>query len=136
MQKLRKGKLFSDSRKKLMLYQGALYHHHTPSGKLEDVLQFMVPQLTGYLPQMDVSKILDTRISNEHCACYMTGSGGQAWLCRCRRQSEAASDASSMKAVILKPQCDQSFLPHLWSCCMLPLPALRPQWRWIDPQMW
>ena len=29
--------------KKLMLYQGALYHCHTPTGKLEEVLQFIVP---------------------------------------------------------------------------------------------
>ena len=29
--------------KKLMLYQGALYHHHTLAGKLEEVLQFIVP---------------------------------------------------------------------------------------------
>ena len=29
--------------KKLTLYQGALYHHHTPAGKLEEVLQFVVP---------------------------------------------------------------------------------------------
>ena len=27
-----------------MLYQGALYHHHTPAGKLEEVLQFVVPK--------------------------------------------------------------------------------------------
>ena len=28
--------------KKLTLYQGPLYHHHIPSGKLEEVLQFVV----------------------------------------------------------------------------------------------
>ena len=27
-------------------------------------------------------------------------------------------------------------LPHLWSCCMLTLPALRQWWSWINPQMW
>ena len=37
------------------------------------------------------------------CACYMTGSGGQAWLHRCRRQSAAMSNASSIKAVIPRP---------------------------------
>ena len=30
--------------KKLTLYQGALYHCHTPDGKLEEVLQFVVPK--------------------------------------------------------------------------------------------
>ena len=29
--------------KKLMLYQGAHYHCHTPAGKLEEVMQFVVP---------------------------------------------------------------------------------------------
>ena len=29
--------------KKLMIYQGALYHLHTPTGKLEEVFQFVVP---------------------------------------------------------------------------------------------
>ena len=28
---------------KLMLYQGALYHHHTLAGKLGEVMQFIVP---------------------------------------------------------------------------------------------
>ena len=28
---------------KLTLYQGALYHHHTLAGKLEEVMQFVVP---------------------------------------------------------------------------------------------
>ena len=30
--------------KKLMLSIGALYHHHTPSGKLEEILSFVVPK--------------------------------------------------------------------------------------------
>ena len=29
--------------KKLMLYQGALYHHHKPTDKLEEILQFVIP---------------------------------------------------------------------------------------------
>ena len=32
------GKTILQEWKKLMLYQGALYHHHTQSGKLEEVL--------------------------------------------------------------------------------------------------
>ena len=28
------------------------------------------------------------------------------------------------------------FVTAPWSCCMLTLPALRPQWSWINPQMW
>ena len=37
------GKAILQEWKKLTLYQGALYHHHTLAGKLEDVLQFVVP---------------------------------------------------------------------------------------------
>ena len=39
-----KGETILQEQKKLMLYQGAqaLYQHHTPTGKLEEVLQFVV----------------------------------------------------------------------------------------------
>ena len=77
----------------------------------------------------------DTTVSNGHCVCNMTGSGGQAWPCRCRRWSAAVCNASTMKTVIPKPQCNQSLLPHFWSCYMLTLPALSSQWSWINPQM-
>ena len=38
------GKTILREQKNLMLYQGDLYHCHTPSGKLEEVLQFLVPK--------------------------------------------------------------------------------------------
>ena len=38
--------------KKLMLYQGALYHHHTLAGKLEEVMQVLVP-MTHWLAAMN-----------------------------------------------------------------------------------
>ena len=38
------GMTILQEQKILMLYQGALYNHHTPTGKLEEVLQFMVPK--------------------------------------------------------------------------------------------
>ena len=41
--KTEKGKTILQEQKKLMLYQGALYHCHTPNGELEEVLQFIVP---------------------------------------------------------------------------------------------
>ena len=37
------GKAVLQERKKLTLYQGALYHCHTLAGELEEVLQFVVP---------------------------------------------------------------------------------------------
>ena len=41
--KTEEGKTILQEWKKLMLYQGALYHCHTPSGELEEVLQSVVP---------------------------------------------------------------------------------------------
>ena len=38
------GKTILREGKKLMLYQGALYHCHTPADELEEVLQFAVPK--------------------------------------------------------------------------------------------
>ena len=38
------GKTVLQGRKKLTLYQGALYHHHIPAGEFEEVLQFVVPK--------------------------------------------------------------------------------------------
>ena len=83
---------------------------------------------------MDVTDMPDTRDCTKCCACYMTSSDGQEWPCICRRQSAAVSNASIMKVAIPKPQCSQSLLPHLWSCYMLTLPALRPWWNWINPK--
>ena len=37
------GKTIPQEWKKQTLYQGALYHHHIPTGKLEEVLWFVVP---------------------------------------------------------------------------------------------
>ena len=37
------GKAILQERKRLTLYQGTLYHHHTLAGDLEEVLQFVVP---------------------------------------------------------------------------------------------
>ena len=36
--------------KKLMLYQGALYYHHTPAGELEAVCSLQSPWLIEWLP--------------------------------------------------------------------------------------
>ena len=40
---MEEGKAVFQERKKLMLYQGAPYHHQTLAGELEDVLWFVVP---------------------------------------------------------------------------------------------
>ena len=80
--------------------------------------------------------MLDTRVSSRHCACYMTSSCDQEWPLRCRRQLAAASDASNMKSIMPKPQCNPSLLMHLYSCYILTLQVLRQWWSWINPKMW
>ena len=39
---MEEGKAVLQERKMLMLYQGALYHQHTPADELEEILQFVV----------------------------------------------------------------------------------------------
>ena len=94
-----------------MLYQGALYHHHTPSGKLEEILWFIV-SMVHWVAVMS--------------ACYLDAQhqGQQQMLCLLHHWfwwpgmatqmqkviSSMQIDASSMKAVIQKSQCDQSLL--------------------------
>ena len=41
------GKAILQERKRLMLYQGAIYHCHTPTGRLEEILWFVVPTAHG-----------------------------------------------------------------------------------------
>ena len=66
----------------------------------------------------------------------MIGFGGPVWPPRCRGWLAAVSNASNIKAFVSRPQCNQSLLPHLRSCCLLTLPALRQWWSWINPQKW
>ena len=40
---MEEGMAILKERKKFMLHQGALYHHHTQAGELEEALQFVVP---------------------------------------------------------------------------------------------
>ena len=80
--------------------------------------------------------MLHTKANSGYCACWMTGSGSLAWLLRCRGQLAVVSNASNMRVSMPKPLCNWLLLPHIWSCCMLTLPALRQWWSWINPQMW
>ena len=59
------GKAFLQGQKKLTLYQGALYHHHTPTVKLEEFCSSWSPWLITLLPWMDVTEMLDTRDSSK-----------------------------------------------------------------------
>ena len=93
--------------KKLMLYQGALCHHHTLADKLGEVM---------WLLWMDVTEMLDTRVSSKHCTCYRTGSGGLACPHRCRKWLATINDASNMKVLVSKHKCSPSLPPLLWSC--------------------
>ena len=44
----------------------------------------------------------------QNCTYYKTGSGGPTWLGRYRRQLTTVSDASDMKTLVEKYQCNPS----------------------------
>ena len=80
--------------------------------------------------------MLDTRISSRCCACYMASPGGHVWLHRCRRWSAAVwciqHEGSHAKAPVHLIIVTTPFgVATCWS-----LPALRPWWSWVNPQMW
>ena len=79
------GKTILQEQKKLMLYQGALYHHHIPTGKLEEVLQFVVTMAHQVAAMNGCHQDAGHQVSSKLCTYYMTGSGGPEWPCRCRR---------------------------------------------------
>ena len=116
------GKTILQEWKKLMLYQGALYHCHT--SLLEEVL--WSPQLIKLLSWMDVTKMLDTRVISELCTYYMTGSGALEWPCTCRRPLVAANSASNTKILMIKCQCTLSLSLLPWSCYTWTSQALGP----------
>ena len=106
------GKTILQEQKKLTLYQGAFYHCHTLTGKLEEVLQFLVPMA--------------------HWVAAMNG---------CHQDAQHQSQQWMLYLLHdwfwwPKPQCDPSLLLHLWSCYTLILPALRQWWSWINPKTW
>ena len=82
---------------------------------------------------MDATKMLDTRVRSELCTCYMTSSGGPEWPHRCRRQSATVSNASSMNALVPKPQCDPSLLLLLWSCYTLTFTSIETTMELDEP---
>ena len=94
------------------------------------------PQLIELLPWMDVTEMLETRVSSKLCTYYMTSSGGLEWPCRCRRPLAAANDASNMKALMPKHQCSPSLSLLPWSCYTWTSQALRWLWSWANHQTW
>ena len=119
-----------------MLYQGTLYHHHTTTGELEEVFWFVVP-MAHWVAAMNG-------------CCWDTGHQGQQWTLyllhdqfwwwgmttQMQKMISNCGDASNMKALMPKPQCDPSLLLHLWRFYTLMLPALRQWWSWINLQTW
>ena len=90
---------------KLALYQGALYHSHMLTGDWTFSNSWS-PRLTGSCYEWMSLRCWTPR-STANIVCCMTGSGGQAWLLRCR-WSVAVSDASNKKAFMPKPPCSPS----------------------------
>ena len=119
MQTLRRQMATLQEWKKLMLYQGALYHCHTPAGKLGEVMQFVVPM--AHLVAAMNGCHRDAGHQGQQQILLPTtgpGSGGQAWPCRCRRQLASVNNASNMRALMPKHQCSPSLPLLLWSCYM------------------
>ena len=125
----RGGKGYPWERKKLTLYQGALYHCHTLADKLEEVLQFVVPTAhwvaamngchwdAGRQGQQQILYLLQD--------CFWPPSMA---TCRCRKWLATANNASNMKALKPKHQCSPSLPLLLWSCYTWISQALR--WLW------
>ena len=106
------GKIILWEWKKLMLYQGALYHCHTSAGELEEVLQFMrSPRLTEWLLWMDATQDAGHQGQQQtlcllHDWFWWPGMAVQMQ----KAISNCKCNVSSMKASMLKPQCDPSLL--------------------------
>ena len=131
-----KGKTILWEQKKLMLYQGAIYHCHTHTSKLEEVLQFAVPKAQWVA-------------ALKGCHCDAGHQGKQQTLCllpdqfwwlsmvtQMQRAITSCEQSIQHESIQTKTPCNLSFSLHLWSCCMLTLPALRPHCSWINPQTW
>ena len=88
-----------------MLYQGALYHCHNPTGKLEEVLQFMVP-MAHHVAAMN------------GCQCDAGHQGQQQTLCLLNDQFWCPGMATYMQKVI--SSYDQS-IQHEGICAKAPM---------------
>ena len=82
---MKEGKTILREWKKLMLYQGTLYRHHTPTGELEEVLQFVVPTAHQVGAMNGCHQDAGHQGQQQRCTCYMTSSSGQEWPHRCRK---------------------------------------------------
>ena len=99
------GKTILQEQRKLMLYQGTLYHCHTPTGKLEEVLQFIV------------SKAHQVAAMN---GCHQDGGHqGQQWtLCLLHDQFWWPGIATQMQKAI--SSCEKC-IQHDGSCAKAPI---------------
>ena len=78
----------------------------------------------------------DTKANSRQCACWMIGSDEPGVATQMQKVINSCKGCIQHEGIHAKaPMCNQSLLPHLWSCCMLNLLALRQQWSWINPQI-
>ena len=102
------GKTILWEQKKLMICQGALYHCHTPAGKLEEVLWFVVPK-AHWVAAMNGCHWDSGHQGQQQMLCLL-----HDWFrwpgmaTQMQKAVSSASDASNMKAFVPKPQCDPS----------------------------
>ena len=131
------GKTILWEQKKLILYHRALYHCHTPTGKLEEFLWLVVPMACQIAPMNGCHQDAGHQGSaaNPVLATW-SGSGGQEWLCRYRGWSATVSDAYSMKVTCAK---DPNVTHHCYCTFGVATHWLYQHWdnygSWINPWM-
>ena len=82
----------------------------TPPGKLEEVLQFVVPKAHGVAALNGCHQDVGHQASSRHCAYYMTSSGGQddhsvaEGICNCERSIQ--HEGISVKAPVQAHYCN------------------------------
>ena len=96
---MEEGKAILQKQKNLILYQGTLYHCHTPAGELEEVLWLIVPMAHSVAAMNGCHQ--DVGHEGQQWTLYLLqDSGGSAWPHRCRKWLATVSNASNMKVLV------------------------------------
>ena len=72
-------------RKKFVLHQGSLYHHHTLARELEEALQFVFPTAHRAVAVNRCHRDVGHQGQQKTLSLLQTYFGGLTWLCRCRK---------------------------------------------------
>ena len=69
---IEKGMATLREREKFILHQGALYHHHTLAGELEEALWFVVPMAHRVVAMNGCHRDVGHRANGKHCPYFKT----------------------------------------------------------------